>query len=63
MNIAAITSRIENNKQGTTDLITRTFHAEKSIQAIDILKQTTTVLEARIVNSELDLNKAMQIAK
>ena len=29
INIAAITSRIEDNKQDTTDLIRRTFHAEK----------------------------------
>ena len=63
MTIAAITSRIEDNKQDTADLIKRTFHAEKGIQATDILKQTTTVLEARIANSELDLNKAMQTAK
>ena len=59
----AITSSIEDNKQDMVDLIKKTFHAEKDIQAIDILKQITTVLEARIANSELDLNKAMKIAK
>ena len=35
MTIAAITSRIEDNKKETTDLIKGTLHAEKGIQTTD----------------------------